>query len=147
MADLSGTAKRTVMGLDYGQVTVGVAVSDALGLTAVGLETIWRNSENKLRRTLARIKELAEEHQVGLIVVGLPVHMDGSVGERAEYALEFGKKVAQRTSLPVVWQDERLTTYEAREILLQEGIDPKDHKKHLDRIAAALILQDYMDSH
>ena len=142
MADV----KEIVMGLDYGSVTVGVAVSDSLGLTAVGIETIQRTSETKLRRTLARIEDLVAQYHVTKIVLGLPVHMDGSEGERVVYARAFGEKVAKRLSLPVVWQDERLTTYEAREILREEGTDPKEYKKHLDRIAAAIILQDYLDS-
>ena len=144
--DLTDDRAGTVMGLDYGSVTVGVAVSDGLGLTASGLETITRKAETKLRRTLARIESLVKEHQVRLIVLGLPVHMDGSEGERVAYARVFKEKLENRVHIPVVWHDERLTTFEAKEILKEKGISPADYKKHLDRVAAALILQDYLDS-
>lgn len=78
-----------ILGLDYGSKTVGVAVSDPLGLTAQRVETIWRKQENKLRRTLARIEELTAEYGVEKIVVGLPKNMNNTMGERAEKTLEF----------------------------------------------------------
>lgn len=78
-----------IMGLDYGTKTVGVAISDALGLTAQGIETIQRKEENKLRRTLARIEELVREYEVDTIVLGFPKHMNNDVGERAKKSLEF----------------------------------------------------------
>ena len=91
-----------VMGLDYGSVTVGVAVSDALLLTAQGVETIFRKEENKLRRTLARIESLCAEYEVGEIVVGFPKHMNNTIGDRAEKSLAFAEIVRKRTGLPVV---------------------------------------------
>ena len=111
-----------VLGLDYGSKTVGVAVSDPLGLTAQRVETIWRKQENKLRRTLARIEELVKEYQAERIVIGLPRNMNYTMGERAEKSLEFGEMVEKRTGLPVIMWDERLTTREAERALMEAGV-------------------------
>ena len=138
---------KILMGLDYGSKTVGVAVSDALMMTAQPLETVTRDSEKKLRKTLARIAALAEERGDGLFVLGRPVHMDGSAGERVEKCAEFKELLEKRTGIPVVWQDERLTTAEADEILSESGVPKEDQKKYIDQVAASLILQEYMDRH
>ncbi len=106
-----------LLGLDYGSKTVGVAVSDPLGLTAQGVETVWRKQENKLRQTLARIEELISEYQVAEIVLGYPKNMNNTVGERAEKSLEFKEMLEKRTGLPVVMWDERLTTSSGRPVL------------------------------
>ncbi|HIY00523.1 MAG TPA: Holliday junction resolvase RuvX [Candidatus Blautia faecipullorum] len=135
-----------ILGLDYGSKTVGVAVSDPLGLTAQRVETIWRKQENKLRRTLARIEELAAEYKVERIVVGLPKNMNNTMGERAEKSLEFKEMLEKRTSLPVVMWDERLTTVEAERTLMEAGVRRENRKEYLDSIAAVLILQGYLDS-
>ncbi|MBQ9642600.1 MAG: Holliday junction resolvase RuvX [Lachnospiraceae bacterium] len=136
-----------LMGLDYGSVTVGVALSDALLQSAWPREIIRRDRESKLRHTLARIEELARENAVTQIVVGLPLNMDGSEGERARAARAFAEKVRKRTGLPVELVDERLTTVEADEILDQMGLtDRAQRKAQVDAIAASLILQDYMDN-
>ena len=108
-----------IMGLDYGTKTVGVAISDALGLTAQGIETIQRKEENKLRRTLARIEELVREYEVDTIVLGFPKHMNNDVGERAKKSLEFKEMLVRRTGLDVVMWDERLTTVEAERTLIE----------------------------
>ena len=108
-----------ILGLDYGSKTVGVAVSDPLGLTAQRLDTIWRKQENKLRKTLASIEALVEEYGVERIVVGYPKNMNNTVGERAEKALEFGEMLKRRTGLEVVMWDERLTTVEADRTLME----------------------------
>lgn len=91
-----------VMGLDYGTKTVGVAISDPLGLTAQGIETIQRKEENKLRRTCARIEELIKEYQVEKIVLGFPKHMNNDIGERAQKSLEFRDMLVRRTGLEVI---------------------------------------------
>lgn len=135
-----------IMGLDYGSKTVGVAVCDPLGFTAQGIETITRREENKLRRTLARIDELIAEYQIERIVLGYPKNMDDSVGERALKTEAFRDVLVKRTGLPVVLWDERLTTIEANEILIQSGVRREDRKKVIDKIAAVLILQSYLDS-
>lgn len=133
-----------VMGLDFGSKTCGVAVTDALGLTAQGLCVIWRKEENKLRKTLARIEELCKEYEVSLIVLGFPKNMDGSFSERCQLSMEFSEKLKRRTGLSVVLHDERLTTEEANEIMALAGIKSKDRKKSIDRLAAVLILEDYL---
>ena len=111
-----------IMGLDYGSKTVGVAVSDPLGLTAQGIEIVRRKSENKLRQTLARIEEIAKEYGVEKIVLGFPKHMNNDIGERAEKSLEFKEMLERRTGLPVVMWDERLTTVEADRTMMETGI-------------------------
>ena len=135
-----------IMGLDYGSKTVGVAISDPLGLTAQGIETIWRKEENKLRRTCARIEELISEYGVEKIVLGLPKHMNNDVGDRAEKSLEFGEMLKRRTGLEVVMWDERLTTVEAERTLIESKVRREDRKKYIDKIAAVFILQGYLDS-
>lgn len=135
-----------IMGLDYGSKTVGVAVSDALGITAQAVETICRKDENKLRKTCARIEELIKEYEVGKIVLGLPKHMNNDIGERAEQTIEFGERLHRRTGLEVVMWDERLTTVEAERTLMENGIRREDRKKYVDQIAAVFILQGYLDS-
>lgn len=135
-----------ILGLDYGSKTVGVAVSDPLGLTAQRLDTIWRKQENKLRQTLARIKELVDEYQVERIVLGYPKNMNNTVGERAEKALEFKEMLEKRTGLPVIMWDERLTTVEADRTLIEAGVRRENRKQYLDGLAAVFILQGYLDS-
>ena len=135
-----------LLGLDYGSKTVGVAVCDPLGITAQGVETITRKEENKLRKTLARIEALVEEYQVETIVLGYPKNMDDTIGERARKTEEFRDMLIRRTGLPVVLWDERLTTIEANEILIESGVRREDRKKVIDKIAATLILQSYLGS-
>lgn len=135
-----------MLGLDYGSRTVGVAVSDPLGITAHGVETITRKEENKLRRTLARIEELIGEYQIEMIVLGYPKNMDDSIGERAKKTEEFRDMLVRRTDLPVVLWDERLTTMEANDILIESGVPRENRKRVIDKIAAVLILRSYMDS-
>ena len=135
-----------IMGLDFGSKTVGVAVSDPLGITAQGVEIVRREEENKLRRTLARIEELIKEYQVEKIVVGYPKNMNGSIGERAEKSEAFAKKLEKRTGLPVVLWDERLTTVAADRAMMEAGIRRENRKNYVDKIAAVFILQGYLDS-
>lgn len=134
-----------IMGLDYGSKTVGVAVSDPLGLTAQGIEIVRRKSENKLRQTLARIEEIAKEYGVEKIVLGFPKHMNNDIGERAEKSLEFKEMLERRAGLPVVMWDERLTTVEADRTMMETGIRRENRKEYVDMIAAVFILQGYLD--
>ncbi|MDD6614662.1 MAG: Holliday junction resolvase RuvX [Lachnospiraceae bacterium] len=136
-----------VMGLDFGSKTVGVAVSDPLGITAQGVEIIRRESENKLRRTLARIEALAAEYQVTSFVLGFPKNMNNTIGERAEKSLAFKEMLERRTGLPVVMWDERLTTVEANRTLMESGVRREKRKEYIDKVAAVYILQGYLDSH
>lgn len=134
-----------IMGLDFGSKTVGVAVSDSLLLTAQGVEIIRRKEENKLRQTLARIEELIVEYEVEEIVLGLPKNMNATEGARVEMTKEFKEKLERRTGLPVVFWDERLTTVAADKAMIEAGIRRENRKEHVDRIAAVLILQGYLD--
>ena len=134
-----------IMGLDFGSKTVGVAISDSLLITAQGIETIERKEENKLRRTLARIEELIVEYEVEEIVLGLPKNMNDTMGERAGLSFEFREKLERRTGLPVVMWDERLTTVAADKAMIEAGIRREHRKEYVDKIAAAFILQGYLD--
>ena len=134
-----------ILGLDYGSKTVGVAVSDPLGITAQGVEIIRRQSENKLRRTLARIEELIARYQVEKIVLGLPKNMNNTLGDRAEKSLELKDTLERRTGLDVVMWDERLTTVEANRILAETGVKGAGRKQYVDELAAVFILQGYLD--
>ncbi len=133
-----------IMGLDFGSKTVGVAVSDPLGITAQGVEIIRRKSENKLRQTLARIEELVGEYEVTELVLGYPKNMNGTEGVRCEKTKEFQEMLQRRTGLPVALWDERLTTVAADRAMLEAGLDHRERKEHVDEIAAVLILQGYM---
>lgn len=133
------------MGLDFGSKTVGVAVSDPLFLAAEPVEIIRREQANKLRRTYARIEELVVQYDVGTIVIGKPLMPSGDEGERVRLTEEFAEAVQRRTGLPVIMEDERLTTVEADEIMDEAGVPRKEHKKYVDMIAAQLILQSYMN--
>ncbi len=134
-----------ILGLDYGSKTVGVAVSDGLGWTAQGLETITRKDENKLRKTLARIEELVKIYNVERIVLGFPKHMNNDEGERCAKTKSFKEMLERRTGLPVVLQDERMSTISAERILMEGGVRRENRKDYVDKMAAAFILQTYMD--
>ena len=135
-----------IMGLDFGSKTVGVAVSDPLGITAQGIEIVRRTSENKLRKTLARIEELVTEYEVTEIVLGFPKNMNNTIGERAEKSLAFKEMLERRTGLPVVMWDERLTTVAANRTLIEGGVRRENRKDYVDMLAAVYILQGYLDS-
>lgn len=134
-----------IMGLDFGSKTVGVAMSDELMITAQVLETITRKEENKLRKTLARIEELTKEYQVERIVLGYPKNMNNTLGERIEKTMEFKEALERRTGLPIILWDERLTTVEAERSLMESNVRRENRKQYVDRIAAAFILQGYLD--
>ncbi|MBO5342777.1 MAG: Holliday junction resolvase RuvX [Lachnospiraceae bacterium] len=134
-----------IMGLDFGSKTVGVAVSDPTGLIATGLEIVRREREDKLRQTLARIESLIEEYEVSKIVLGYPKNMNDTEGERVQKTLAFKEMLERRTALEVVLWDERLTTVEADAVMMEAGIRREDRKKYVDKIAAAFILQGYLD--
>ena len=134
-----------ILGLDYGTKTVGVAMSDALCITAQGVEIIRRTQENKLRRTYARIEELIGTYQIEKIVLGYPKHMNGDIGERAKAAEAFRAGLERRTGLEVVLWDERLTTVAADRAMMEMGIRRENRKKYVDEIAATFILQSYLD--
>lgn len=134
------------MGLDYGSVTVGVAISDALLLTAQGIEVIRRKDENKLRQTYARIEQLVEEYDVEKIVVGYPKNMNNTIGERAIKSEDFAKTLERRTGLPVILFDERLSTVSAHNAMIEGNMRREKRAKVVDKVAAVFILQTYLDS-
>lgn len=135
-----------IMGLDYGSKTIGVAVSDSLGLTAQGVEIIRREEENKLRKSLRRVEELVKEYEVEEIVLGFPKNMNNTIGERAEKSLQLKETLERRLGLPVVMWDERLTTVEANRTLMETGVRRENRGKYVDMIAAVFILQGYLDA-
>lgn len=142
-----------VLGLDYGTKTVGVAVSDPLEITAQPLETIERKSAGKLRQTLARIEAIIEEYgaagqqeKIEKIVLGYPKNMNNTEGDRCEATVSFKNDLERRTGLEVVLWDERLTTVEAKRILMDSGVRRENRKTYIDKMAAAVILQNYLDS-
>ena len=132
-----------VMGLDVGTKTVGVAVSDELGLTAQGVTTVRR----KNRKTdTAALRKLIDDYGVERIVVGLPLNMDGTEGPRAEACRKFGDQLAQAFSLPIIWWDERLSTVAAERALLEGDVSRKKRREVIDQVAASLILQGWLDA-
>ena len=135
-----------IMGVDYGSKTIGVAISDPLGLTAQGIEIIRREDENKLRKSLRRIEELISEYQVEEIVLGFPKNMNNTIGDRAQKSLELKEMLERRCGLPVIMWDERLTTVEANRTLMESGVRRENRSKYVDMIAAVFILQGYLDA-
>lgn len=135
-----------VMGLDVGSKTVGVALSDLLGLTAQGLEIIPID-EALGEFGLARLGEIIHEYEVNQVVIGLPKNMNNSLGERALASKAYGELVENNFKLPVYYQDERLTTVQAERMLIETAdLSRKKRKRVIDKLAAALILQNYLDS-
>ena len=130
------------LGLDYGDKTIGVAVSDALGWTAQGVEGIPNTSKDAVFK---RIETLSEQYNVTGYVVGLPKNMDGSIGERGKICMEFADELKCKLSKPVHLWDERLTTASAQRTLLEADVSRKKRKKVVDKMAAVLILQGFMD--
>jgi putative Holliday junction resolvase len=136
-----------ILGLDFGTKTTGVAVSDPLGFTAQGLEIIRRTDSYNLKPTINRIKEICEEYKVEKIVLGFPKNMNNTEGERCQHTLVFKKKLEQALALPVDLWDERLTTMEAENVLLAADVSRGRRKQVIDKLAAVLILQNYLQAH
>ena len=134
-----------IMGLDFGDKRIGVAVSDPTGLIAQGLEVLERGKS--LKADLLRVRDLAEKNEVETIVIGLPRNMDGSLGPQAEKVRMFGQKLAGLLDLPVKYWDERLTTMAAEKLLIQADVSRARRRKVIDKMAASLILQGYLDFH
>ncbi len=134
-----------IMGLDVGSKTVGVALSDELGWTAQGLKTLKINEE-KQEYGFEEIGQLIKEYQVSKVVIGLPKNMNGTIGPRGEASRQFAKEIEERFSVPAVLWDERLTTMAAERVLLEADVSRKKRKKVIDKMAAVMILQGYLDS-
>lgn len=134
-----------IMGLDYGSVTVGVAVSDELLLTAQGIEVIRRKQENKLRQTLARIEALIAEYSVEKIVLGYPKNMNNTIGDRCEKSEDFKAMLERRTGLEVILFDERFSTVSAHNAMIEGNVRREKRYEVVDKVAATVILQNYLD--
>jgi putative Holliday junction resolvase len=132
------------MGLDVGTKTVGVAISDGLGLTAQAVTTVRRTN---LKADLAALAELAREHEVSRVVIGLPLNMDGSEGPRAEASRKFAEVVGQSLSVPVEFWDERLSTVAAERTLIEADLTRAKRRQVIDQVAAQFILQGWLDAH
>ena len=134
-----------IMGLDVGTKTVGVAISDALGWTAQGIETVKINEE-QAEFGIERIKELVKEYDVTEFVVGFPKNMNNTVGPRGEASENYKKLLEETFNLPVKLWDERLTTMAAERMLIEADVSRKKRKQVIDKMAAVMILQGYLDS-
>lgn len=132
-----------ILGLDLGDKRIGVALSDPLGWTAQGLSVLRSTG---VRGDIRKIKELVTQHEVSKVVVGLPLNMDGSAGPRAEKARVFARRLGQVLELPVELWDERLTTVEAERLLIQADMRRAGRRQVIDKMAAVLILQNYLDA-
>lgn len=133
-----------IMGLDVGSKTIGVAVSDALGWTAQGVTTIqW--DENKIGSADKQLREIIETHEIGKAIVGLPKHMNGTIGERGEASQRYAEHMSKVHGIPVELWDERLSTIAAERILLEADMSRKKRKKVIDKMAAVMILQGYLN--
>jgi len=131
-----------IMGLDVGDKTIGVAVSDLLGWTAQGLEIIRRTN---LKNDINRLKEIIKKMEVKKIVVGLPKNMNGTIGSQGEKVLIFVDKLKNKLDIEVILWDERLTTVAAEKMLISADVSRKKRKKVIDKLAAVYILQGYLD--
>ena len=133
------------MGLDVGTKTVGIALSDELGWTAQGLKTLKINEE-KQQFGFEEIGIIINEYQVSRVVIGLPKNMNGTIGPRGEACIQFASEIEKRFPVDVVMWDERLTTMAAERVLLEADVSRKKRKKVIDKMAAVMILQGYLDS-
>lgn len=131
-----------ILALDVGKKRIGLAVSDELGLTAQGLETLERT---RIREDLAKLKELAGQWTVETVLVGQPLHMSGEASRQSEYTQEFAERLKEYLGLPVVFWDERLTSMEAERVLRESGASLEKRKKAVDRLAAVLLLESYLE--
>ncbi len=132
-----------IMGLDVGDRTIGVAISDLLGFTAQGITTIIRKSN---REDYGKLKELIDEYEVNKVVVGLPKNMNGSIGPQGEKTIKFAEKLKNKFDIDMIYQDERLTTKAAERMLIAGDVRREKRKEVIDKVAATFILQTYLDS-
>lgn len=131
-----------ILGLDLGQKTIGVAISDPLGFTAQGIKTIRRKNKEE---DIKELREICSEYQVELILVGLPKNMDGSLGFASERIMEFSKIIEENLAIKIEFWDERLTTVAANRAMLEADLSRAKRKKIVDKVAATYILQGYLD--
>ncbi len=136
-------SKNRILALDLGKKRIGLAISDPLGITAQGLPNLARSNK---RADLAALDQLAREREVGLILMGNPIHMAGGEGRQSAWVRDFAEALAVRTGLPVKLWDERLTSVEAGRVLRQSGISIAKRSAAVDRLSAVILLQSYLDS-
>lgn len=132
-----------ILALDLGKRRIGLAISDELGITAQGLDTLQRTN---LREDLAHLGNLITEKNAGLILMGNPIHMSGREGRQAEYTRDFAERLKEKTGLPLVYWDERLTSVEAGRVLRDSGISIEKRARAVDRLSAVILLASYLDS-
>ncbi len=133
---------KRILGLDLGQKTIGVAISDPLGFTAQGLTTIRRHNKGK---DIEDLKKICDDYSVETIVIGLPKNMNGTIGPSGEIAMEFGKVVEEELKIKVEFWEERLTTVAAHKAMLEADLSRNKRKKIVDKVASTYILQGYLD--
>jgi len=131
-----------ILGLDVGQKTIGVAISDPLGFTAQGLTTIRRT---KKEQDIQEIKKFCDEYDVKVIVIGLPKNMNGTIGPSGEITMSFGKLIEEELKVEIKFWDERLTTVAAHKAMLEADLSRSKRKKIVDKVASTYILQGYLD--
>lgn len=131
--------------MDVGSKTIGIAISDALGFTAQGLKTIYWDEE-RISSADDELKEIIKEHDIGKAIIGMPKNMNGTIGERGEASQRFAKHIEEVHQIPTILWDERLTTMQAERVLLEADLSRKKRKKVIDKMAAVMILQNYLDS-
>jgi len=132
----------SALGLDVGQKRIGVAGCDGTGLIATGLTTIERKS---FQQVVDELQAMIHDRQVQILIIGLPYNMDGSLGFQAKQVQKFARAISRALSLPIEYVDERLTSYQAEQLLHAENISPSRNKGLIDRKAASLILQQWLD--
>ncbi len=141
--DVSTLHNSRILALDLGKRRIGLAISDELGITAQGLDTLQRTN---LREDLAHLGNLITEKNAGLILMGNPIHMSGREGRQAEYTRDFAERLKEKTGLPLVYWDERLTSVEAGRVLRDSGISIEKRARAVDRLSAVILLASYLDS-
>lgn len=139
---LRGADLKRILGLDLGQKTIGVAISDPLGFTAQGLTTIRRSNKEK---DIEDLKKICDDYKVETIVIGLPKNMNGTIGPSGELAMAFGKLIEEAFKIEVKFWDERLTTVAAHKAMLEADLSRNKRKKIVDKVASTYILQGYLD--
>jgi putative Holliday junction resolvase len=132
-----------VLALDLGKRRIGLAISDELGITAQGLDTLQRVN---IRDDLAQLNDLTKRNNVTLILMGNPLHMSGREGKQVEYTKDFAERLQRQTGLPVQYWDERLTTVAAHRVLRDSGISIEKRARAVDRLSAVILLESYLDS-
>ena len=142
MDDNVNSGKSRILALDLGKKRIGLALSDPLGITAQGLETLQRT---RIREDLAALQRIAQEHDVGLLLLGHPLHMSGHEGRQADNAREFGERLSAYTGIPVRLWDERWTSVEAGRVLRDSGISIAKRARAVDKLAAQILLESFLD--